>query len=318
MKRIFFVTLAAAALGWAGTLHADEALRKVQLRLREQGFYYGPVNGAPGDETTQAVRRYQIRNGLPVTGQLDDATKRSIQQTSSAGGEAGGVTSTPSEGNGAGANQRSTTRATPAPSNTQPSRRADVEDGENQNGDTPYQRPTVRPAPDETNRSASAPHDVEDDEAPAATPRAPSVASRPDLRANLDAGARPDLRAEPDAPEDRPLPRNAVLPSARLSALFASTPYEFAPPPVQADVLRRVQRVLNREGFYDGAINGVPDDLTADSLANFQGVNRLRKTGRLDVNTLGLLRLLPGRQTVGPRDREGGGPNLIFEGRVVR
>ena len=113
-----------------------------------------------------------------------------------------------------------------------------------------------------------------------------------------------------------------MLPSARLGALFASTPYEFAPPPVQADVLRRAQGQLTRQGFYDGPVNGVPSELTADALANFQGVNRLRKTGRLDVSTLGLLRLLPGRQRVAPRDVEDEGPRrdprIIFEGRINR
>ena len=319
MKNLLGVMLAVGAVGWVGTLHADEALRKVQQSLREQGFYYGPVDGAPGDETTQAVRRYQIRNGLPVTGQLDEATKRSVQQTgaeaSAAGGGASGGVDTPPAGSGAGANPRGVGRSVPTPASTQPNRRGDAEDEENQREDTPYQRPSVRPAPDESNRSA--PHDAEDDEVQA--PRTPSVAVRPDLRADPGAGSvRGDPRDEPGAPEDRPLPRNAVLPSARLSALFASTPYEFAPPPVQADVLRRAQHVLAREGFYDGPANGLPDDLTVDSLAHFQGVNRLRKTGRLDVNTLGLLRLLPGRQSVGPREREGGGPNIIFEGRVVR
>ena len=314
MKTSFGVTLVVAALSWVGTLHADEALRRVQQSLRDQGFYYGPVNGAPGDETTQAVRRYQIRNGLPVNGQLDDATRRSIQQTGLAS-RAGGTQGESSAENGAGESQRPTARPAATPANVPPSRRGDAEDEENQSGGTGYQRPTVQPVPEEMNRST--PHDVEDDGAPA--PRAPSVTSRPDLRADQGAGSgRLDLRGEPEGPENRPLPRNAVLPSARLSAVFASTPYEFAPPPVQADVLRQAQRVLRREGFYDGAASGVPDDLTADSLANFQGVNRLRKTGRLDVNTLGLLRLLPGRQSVGPRDREGGGPNIIFEGRVVR
>lgn len=315
MKTPFCVTLAAMALGWVGTLHADEALRKVQQSLRAQGFYYGPVNGTPGDETTQAVRRYQIRNGLSVTGQLDDATRRSIQQTGAAVSGGAGAQGEPSAGNGAGENPRSTARPAAPPANGQPSRRGDAEDEENPAAEPGYQRPTVQPVPGEPNRNA--PHDVEDDEAPA--PRAPSVVPRPDLRADPGAGSgQPDLRGGPPSPEDRPLPRNAVLPSARLSALFASTPYEFAPPPVQVDVLRQAQRALRREGFYDGAASGVPDNLTADSLANFQGVNRLRKTGRLDVNTLGLLRLLPGRQSVGPRDREGGGPNLIFEGRVVR
>ena len=301
MKRILCVTLAGMTLGLLGTLHADDALRRVQQSLREQGFYYGPVDGSPGDETTQAVRRYQIRNGLPVTGQLDDATKRSIQQTGSAGAAAGGGGDAPQYGqsmvNGGGSTRRGTSRQLPTPSDTEPTPRPAPQDEGETAPDATYQRPTVRSVPEGTDRGT--PHDVEDEDTPARAPGA----------------ARPDLRADPGAPEDRPLPRNAVLPSARLSELFASTPYEFAPPPVQADVLRRAQRVLARQGFYDGAVNGMPSEPTTDSLTHFQGVNRLRKTGRLDVNTLALLRLLPGRQSVGPRDRDQGGPNIIFEGR---
>ena len=132
---------------------------------------------------------------------------------------------------------------------------------------------------------------------------------------------RPDLRVRPDAPpaDDGVVPGGGIAPSADLTTLFASTPYEFAPPPVQADVLRRAQVYLTRNGFYDGRVDGVPGAATSDALANFQEVNRLRRTGRLDVSTLGTMRLLPGRQTVGPRrdDDRRRGPDIIFQGRVV-
>lgn len=59
-------------------LPADEDTRQVQQALKAQGFYYGDVNGAPGDETTQAIRRFQIRNALPVTGNLDAGTRKAI------------------------------------------------------------------------------------------------------------------------------------------------------------------------------------------------------------------------------------------------
>ncbi len=67
---------------------ADAETRQIQESLRAQGFFYGDVNGNPSEETTQAIRRFQIRNGLPVTGQLDDATRSAIasvgQQTTPA------------------------------------------------------------------------------------------------------------------------------------------------------------------------------------------------------------------------------------------
>jgi len=46
----------------------------VQRELKAQALYFGPVDGRPGEETTAAVNRFQIRKGLPVTGQVDKAT----------------------------------------------------------------------------------------------------------------------------------------------------------------------------------------------------------------------------------------------------
>ena len=80
-----------AAFASIGTARADEALRHIQQSLHDQGFYYGPIDGTPGDETTHAIRRYQIRNGLAVTGQLNDETTRSIDRTGSAVAKSSGT-----------------------------------------------------------------------------------------------------------------------------------------------------------------------------------------------------------------------------------
>jgi len=58
--------------------HADPAIRSLQQSLKDQGFYYGAVTGDKSAETTAAIRRYQIRNGLQVTGELNDETLRSV------------------------------------------------------------------------------------------------------------------------------------------------------------------------------------------------------------------------------------------------
>src|SRR5262249_2028977 len=52
-------------------------LREVQRRLREDGFYAGPIDGAFGPVTRGALSQYQSKHGLPRTGALDDATRRS-------------------------------------------------------------------------------------------------------------------------------------------------------------------------------------------------------------------------------------------------
>jgi peptidoglycan hydrolase-like protein with peptidoglycan-binding domain len=69
----------------AGSLWADDLTRALQQQLKDQGFYYGEVDGQPGDETTAAIRRYQIRHGLKVTGQLNDETLRSLHLSPNTG-----------------------------------------------------------------------------------------------------------------------------------------------------------------------------------------------------------------------------------------
>jgi peptidoglycan hydrolase-like protein with peptidoglycan-binding domain len=62
----------------AGLVRADQTIQSVQQTLKDQGFYYGNVSGDKSAETTAAIRRYQIRNGLQVTGEINPETLRSL------------------------------------------------------------------------------------------------------------------------------------------------------------------------------------------------------------------------------------------------
>lgn len=66
------------AVGVAGLARADQTIQSVQQALKEQRFYYGDVTGEKSAETTAAIRRYQIRKGLQVTGEIDAETIRSL------------------------------------------------------------------------------------------------------------------------------------------------------------------------------------------------------------------------------------------------
>jgi peptidoglycan hydrolase-like protein with peptidoglycan-binding domain len=57
---------------------ADDAVKNAQTELKSQGFYYGELNGAFNSETAAAIKRYQIRNGLEVTGTLTQQTLESL------------------------------------------------------------------------------------------------------------------------------------------------------------------------------------------------------------------------------------------------
>lgn len=57
---------------------ATEEIMDAQRRLTSAGYYYGDIDGLDGPETQAAIKRFQIREGLPVTGRLDDATRSAL------------------------------------------------------------------------------------------------------------------------------------------------------------------------------------------------------------------------------------------------
>src|SRR6266550_1036710 len=80
MKRT--ITHFVVAMCVASLVRADQTVQSVQQALKDQGFYYGNVTGDKSAETTAAVRRYQIRNGLQVTGEMNPETLRSLNVNS--------------------------------------------------------------------------------------------------------------------------------------------------------------------------------------------------------------------------------------------
>jgi len=190
----------------AGAL-ADDQLRTVQQALNDQGFYNGQVDGQPGNDTSAAIKRYQIRNGLEVTGQINPETLAAMNL----------------DGNAM------------APAQT----------------------------------------------APVIQPKMPGTENAPgnDLKNQQPAASPPPV---PSESADNPYP-----------AIFQRTPYENAPGEVQQSTLKRAQMILNRKGYYRGLLNGVPGDRTTDAILRYQADEGLSKTGRLDMDTLANLDLLP-------------------------
>jgi peptidoglycan hydrolase-like protein with peptidoglycan-binding domain len=186
---------------------ADDQLRAVQQVLKDQGFYYGQVDGEPGNETAGAIKRFQIRNGLQANGQINPETLAAMNL--------GGGPGTPS--------------------------------------------PT----------------------APEVQPKMP----RPDGTPGN------DLKNQPQS-----VPQETVAPPAAANpypAIFRRTPYENAPGVVQQDTLKRAQMKLYRAGYYRGTIDGIPGNSTAQALLHYQADEGLPGTGRLDMDTLASLDLLP-------------------------
>jgi peptidoglycan hydrolase-like protein with peptidoglycan-binding domain len=227
MKRSCFAFLALFLVG-GGVLRADQTTSTVQQALKDQGFYYGDVNGEKTADTTAAIRRYQIRNGLQITGQIDAETLRSL-------------------GVGTG-----TARATATP---QPPAQRE-EEAEARDDEPPPQSAEISPQP---------PGNYAPQRPPVPYPYGP--------------GARP---AFPDA-----------------NAVFAGTPYEMAPPDLQRHVIVGAQTLLARYGYYRSGIDGDFGPGTAAALRGFQARVGLAPNGRLNMETLAALGLLPGQRAPG-------------------
>ncbi|HVF70887.1 MAG TPA: peptidoglycan-binding domain-containing protein [Chthoniobacterales bacterium] len=77
MKRFVFCFLVLAFVAVCPA-RADDGVREVQSRLKAGGFYFGEINGRFDSETAAGVTRYQIRNGLQITGKLDGPTRYAL------------------------------------------------------------------------------------------------------------------------------------------------------------------------------------------------------------------------------------------------
>ena len=77
MKRKIGTAILVSAL--AQLALADSAVQQAQEQLKEQGYYFGQINGDKNADTVAAIRRFQIRNGMRVTGELDQETLRAFQ-----------------------------------------------------------------------------------------------------------------------------------------------------------------------------------------------------------------------------------------------
>ena len=189
---------------------ADSTVQQAQEELKEQGYYFGQINGDKNADTIAAIRRFQIRSGLQVTGELDQETLRALHAAS--------------------ASSTATTTATPQP--------RDIED----------------------------PGNTTERVAPATSP------SR-------------DLQTYREQP--------ALAESA--ASVFSNTPYETAPPELQQRVILGAQTLLRRRGFYKGESDGVFGPNLEFSLRAFQSRLGIPPNGRLDMDTLAALGLLPGQ-----------------------
>jgi peptidoglycan hydrolase-like protein with peptidoglycan-binding domain len=202
-------------------VRADQTIQNVQQTLKDQGFYYGEITGEKNADTVAAIRRYQIRNGLQVTGELNDETLRSLRGTSS--------------------------------SSQSPAMQAQSRN---------EQKTELR---DQSSRESTENRLV---------PAQPFVAPPPDRQS-----VQPNSAASP------------------AGGLFAGTPYEHAPTSEQRNVIVSAQIALARRGLYRSEVDGTYGPALEFSVRAYQSRVGLPVTGRLDLETLAALELLPGARS---------------------
>jgi peptidoglycan hydrolase-like protein with peptidoglycan-binding domain len=203
-------------------VEADQVVESVQQALKNEGFYYGEINGDMNANLAGAIRRYQIRNGLQVTGELNDETLRSLGVKSS------------------GSSRAKTNAASPTPAP----------------GSMPGESPS--------------------EEAQNASPLPP---------------VQPFGNAPPG---QQVFPSTPMGPSGAVAGVFADTPFQAAPPGLQRNIIVSAQIALARRGVYRESIDGIYGPAMELSLRAFQSQMGLAVNGRLDMETLAALRLLPG------------------------
>jgi len=234
---------------------ADQLIQNVQQALKDEGFYYGEVTGEKDADTTAAIRRYQIRNGLQISGDLNEETLKAL------GVDSSGV--------------HATAKGSPTVAPTQPPPPPDTSDLREQRSEKsgPTNPLIGQPFPEQ----------------PQSQDRQPPV--------------RPDYGA---AVQGRP------------GENFAGTPFESSSPQVQRDVILSAQNMLARQGLYRGTFDGVASPELEFSLRAYQSRVKIPVTGRLDLDTLAALRLLPGSKAPVYRPRHRPSNDAPVKGEWIR
>jgi peptidoglycan hydrolase-like protein with peptidoglycan-binding domain len=54
-------------------------ITQAQIQLKNKGLYSNAIDGIIGPETIKALKVYQESIGIPVTGKLDETTKKAME-----------------------------------------------------------------------------------------------------------------------------------------------------------------------------------------------------------------------------------------------
>lgn len=66
---------------------SKKGMKNVEEALQEKGYQVGRVDGVADDDVRKAIRSFQMDNGLPITGMVDEKTADKLDVTISGGSE---------------------------------------------------------------------------------------------------------------------------------------------------------------------------------------------------------------------------------------
>jgi peptidoglycan hydrolase-like protein with peptidoglycan-binding domain len=256
----------------------------VQKKLFELQLFTGTVDGYYGPKTAEAIRAFEVRNGMTPTGANDPAVFEIILGSDSAGRTTSPV-----------AQQPQAVAPTPAPViETQPVQQAVAPMPAVQQQDQLVARlPALSPA-----------EQVFDDVAQTAANTIDSIIE------GLDGGSRgsaptasnpplpgetlPSLTTQAQVqPMPQPVQPAAAQPTQQpiqlASAAPGATTPAGVPPATDAALVTQIQTGLASLGFFRGPIDGRPGPETARAIREFENFHRYKMTGQVQPDLVELL-----------------------------
>lgn len=275
--KTFFLILGLAVL--SASAWGDELTKSVQQKLKDQGFFYGEATGQPGSETDAAIRRYQIRYGLKVTGGLNDETMHSL------GLKMGDYPPPQNAARHGNETAPTTPSSTPRPQNSAPQAMPPRVHA------SPTPRPhlaTPRPTPSEQAR-------------PREQPQTPTYGAPQEEEQG------PNEETPENAPPHQGYNRGPSG-GGNYGNPYGGPSYGGGGPSYRQGhgggprprVVARVQMELARRGYYRGPVDGELGENTVDAIGRFQASTGLRPTGHIDGRTLAALHVVRRGRAYGP------------------
>lgn len=247
----------------------------LQKKLSELGLFAGKIDGYYGPQTANAIRAFELRNNLPLTGSHDSPVIERILSSDPAG-----RVTLPDQATLA----QPRAVSAPAPTPLVPPTPARVQ----QVAATPQAIQMIQPV-----RSASA-----------ASPAVQAFDEVAIATANTIDGiiaAMEGVRTPPEKMASPPVPRATLPPIAPaqpmpapvqlISATSASTASAASvAPATDGELVAQIQRGLASLGFFRAAIDGKPGPETARAIREFENFHRYKVTGLVKPDLVGLLR----------------------------